>query len=160
MDKAPLPPHAIIHPNGFYEDARLVEANMLFLHGHGGRTPEIRLRAWTRRFKRYFKSMQKLKRPWGFKDPRLIPLLAYALSFFNSPIIIRCHRPRAMVIKSYIEKLNWQPPAAAAHYDRDEANLDIILKNIDHIRFDFDSYISEEKIIAFLQNLKVIRHGA
>jgi hypothetical protein len=75
-------------------------------------------------------------------------------------MIIRCHRPRALVIKSYIEKLNWQPPAAAAHYDSAEANLDITLKNIDHIRFDFGSYISEEKIIAFFQNLKVVRHGA
>jgi hypothetical protein len=154
MDGKPIKPDDIINPYGWYEDARLVEANMLFLNG------TIKINAWTRRFKRFIRAMEKFNRPWGFKDPRIIPLFTYALSFFKSPTIIRCHRPKEMVVKSYIEKLKWAEDVANKRYDNDEKSLDMQLKNRIHMKFDFTSYITEEQVMEFLQDMTIIRYAA
>ena len=159
MDGAPMKPDKVINPYGWYEDARLVQMNSLFLNGQMGRTLDIRLKAWTRRFKRFIRSMEKFDRPWGFKDPRIVPLFSYALTFFKSPTIIRCHRPKEMVVKSYIEKLKWDEQTALRRYDNDEQSLDIQLKNRMHYRIDFKDYVSEEQILNFFQDTEIIRHA-
>lgn len=153
MDGSPRKPDHVINPYGWFEDHRIVEANTLFLR----RT--IKINAWTRRFKRFIRAMEKEGCPWGFKDPRIIPLLGYALSFFNNFIVIRCHRPREWVVKSYIEKLHWSKEASGIRYDRDEKMLDQQLSNIDHIRINFDKYITTEKIIKSLSRLEFVKYG-
>jgi hypothetical protein len=160
MDGAPMRPDKVINPYGWMEDTRLVQANSLFLEGRMGRTPKIRLGAWTRRFKRYILQMEKRDRPWGFKDPRIIPLFSYALTFFKSPTVIRCHRPKEMVVKSYVEKLKWDKEIASKRYDSDEKSLDMQLKTRLHYRIDFKEYVSEEQILDFFQNTEIIRHAA
>jgi hypothetical protein len=154
MDGRPIKPDKIINPYGWYEDARLVEANTLFMMGM------IKLNAWTRRFKRYVRAMEKFNRPWGFKDPRIIPLLTYALTFFKTPTIIRCHRPKEMVVKSYIEKFKWTEEVANKRYDNDEKSLDIQLKNRLYYRIDFTNHITEEQVIDFFNNIEIIRYAA
>lgn len=154
MDASPMKPDKVINPFGWFEDSRVVQANSLFLDRR------IHIRAWTRRFKRYIRAMEKLNRPWGFKDPRIIPLLSYALSFFKSPTIIRCHRPKEWVVKSYIEKLGWDEEAANERYDRDENSLDLQLKNRPHYRINFSNYITEEEIMDLFYSTEVIRHVA
>lgn len=154
MDGRPMRPDKVINPYGWYEDSRLVQANMLFAQG------TIPISAWTRRFKRFIRAMEKLNRPWGFKDPRIIPLLSYVLSFFRSPTIIRCHRPKEMVVKSYIEKLKWDKEKASRRYDNDERSLDMQLSNYIHYRIDFNDYVSEEQIMDFFQNTEIIRYAA
>ena len=154
MDGSPMRPDKGINPYGWYEDSRVVQANQLFLYG------SIKLNAWTRRFKRFIRAMEKLNRPWGFKDPRIIPLFTYALSFFKSPTIIRCHRPKEWVVKSYVEKLKWSEEIANKRYDNDEKSLDIQLKNRTYIRFDFTSYITEEQIMEFLHDITIVREYA
>lgn len=154
MDGKPMRPDKVINPYGWYEDSRLVQANALFSYG------SIKINAWTRRFKRFIRAMEKLDKPWGFKDPRIIPLFSYALTFFKNPMIIRCHRPKELVVKSYIEKLKWTEEVANKRYDNDERSLDIQLKSRDHIRFDFTSYITEEQIMEFLQEIRLIHYAA
>ena len=153
MDGAPMLPDRTINPFGWYEDSRIVEANHLFLNRN------ISINAWTRRFKRYIRAMVKLNRPWGFKDPRIIPLLSYALTFFKSPTVIRCHRKKALVVNSYIKKLGWTEEESERRYDRDEQSLDEQLKNITHMRIDFDNYISEETVIEFFKSHTILRYG-
>jgi len=154
MDGAPMLPDKTINPYGWYEDGRLVQANQLFLQG------TIKLNAWTRRFKRFIRAMEKQNRPWGFKDPRIIPLFSYALSFFESPTIIRCHRPKEMVVKSYVDKLKWDEETASKRYDNDEKSLDEQLNGRIHYRIDFDDYVSEEKILDLFNNTTIIRYAA
>ena len=154
MDGAPMRPDKVVNPHGWYEDARLVQANTLFLRG------TIKINAWTRRFKRYIRAMEKLDKPWGFKDPRMILLFSYALSFFKLPTIIRCHRPKEMVVKSYIEKLKWDEETASKRYDNDEKSLDLQLKNRIHYRIDFANYVSEEQILNFFQDTEITRYAA
>ena len=151
MDGRPMRPDKVINPYGWYEDARLVQANTLFMQG------SIKINAWTRRFKRFIRAMEKLNRPWGFKDPRIIPLLSYALSFFKNPLIIRCHRPKEWVVKSYVEKLKWTEEQANKRYDNDEMSLDKQLKNRTHLRFNFTEYIAEEQVMEFLQDITIVR---
>lgn len=154
MDGRPMRPDKVINPYGWYEDARLVQANTLFMRG------TIPIAAWTRRFKRFIRSMEKLNRPWGFKDPRLVPLFTYALSFFRLPTIIRCHRPKEMVVKSFVEKLGWDKEFAIKRYDSDEKSLDTQLKNINHMRIDFNNYVTEEAIMRFFESYEIIKHAA
>jgi hypothetical protein len=151
MDGAPMRPNKIINPYGWYEDARLVQANNLLALG------SIKLNAWTRRFKRFIRAMQKLNVPWGFKDPRIIPVFGYALTFFTAPVIIRCHRPKEMVVKSQVEKLKWEEDYAIKRYDNSEGLLDRQLKDRVHYRIDFKDYISEKRIIDFFNNTEIIR---
>lgn len=151
MDGAPMRPDKVINPYGWYEDSRVVQANSLFLDGR------IHIRAWGRRFKRFIRAMEKLNIPWGFKDPRIIPLFTHALSFFKSPTIIRCHRPKEMVVKSYVEKLKWTEEIANKRYDSDEMSLDKQLMHRVHYRIDFTSYISEEQIMNFFNETLIMR---
>jgi len=153
MDGSPMKKHPIINPYGWYEDFRLVTANMLFFEG------SIPLHAWTRRFKRFIRAMKKTGMPWGFKDPRIIPLLGYALSFFDKPIIIRCYRPKDFVVDSYIKKLGWESEYASIRYDRDENLLDKYLKNYTHFRFNFYEHISEMEIINYLDNMEFVKYA-
>lgn len=153
MDCRPMRPDNVINPYGWFEDYELVEANTLLLNG------TIPIKAWTRRFKRFIRKRSK-NITWGFKDPRLIPIFNYALSFFNSPTIIRCHRPKERVIKSQIKKLGWKRDYAEERWDDEENILNKTLKNKQHFRFNFDEYISEEKIKDFFQDFEVIRNVA
>jgi hypothetical protein len=154
MDGKPMKPDKIINPYGWYEDARLVEANILFNYG------SIKINAWTRRFKRFIRAMEKPNRPWGFKDPRIIPLLTYALSFFETPTIVRCHRPKEVVVKSYIEKFKWDKEVANKRYENAEKSLDMQLKNMAYYQINFNRYITEEQIINFFQNTEILKYGA
>ena len=155
MDGSPMRPNKVINPYGWYEDSRLVQANMLFLNKH------IPLHAWTRRFKRFIRAMEKRSSLWGFKDPRLIPLLTYALTFFKSPTIIRCHRKKELVIKSYVEKLKWEDEKAIKHYEWSEKSLNQQLRNRVHYRLNFnDKEITEEEVLDFFNDIEVIRYAA
>jgi hypothetical protein len=150
MDDRPLKPDKKINPYGWYEDARLVEANVLFHMGC------IKMNAWTRRFKRFIRARERLNRPWGFKDPRLVPLFTYAHSFFKTPAVIRCHRPKELVVKSYIETLGWPEEYAKRRYDGDEKSLEMQLGNITHYRIDFTGHVTEERVLDFFRNTKGI----
>jgi len=151
MDGAPMRPHPIINPYGWYEDSRLVKANVLFLE------KRIHIRAWRRRFKRFIRAMEKRSIAWGFKDPRIIPLFTYALSFFKSPTIIRCHRDKESVVKSFQEKLGWTEEYGEKRYDNDEKSLDIQLKNRQHYRIDFYGVVTEEQVLEFFNGFEILR---
>ena len=135
------------NPDGRFEDLRLIEMNSL--------AERIGKMAWTRRFKRFIRSMSKTSYQWGFKDPRIIPILPYALSFFDHPTIIRCHRPEEKVVASYMRHFKWTEKESIGLYRQDERLLDRTLANINHIRFDFNEYISREKITEFLSGLEL-----
>ena len=156
MDGSPLPPPQHLHKLRWLEDSRLVEMNTLF------ELKMIKLNAWTRRFKRFIRGMEKQAKGglWGFKDPRLVPVLGYALSFFKSPTIVRCHRDRDMVINSYTTKLKWEKDEAEKYYDTREVMLDIQLKNRVHYRINFGEYVTEEEIMEFFQSGEMLRHAA
>ena len=134
------------NPDGRFEDLRLIEMNSL-----AGRIGKM---AWTRRFKRFIRSMSKASYQWGFKDPRIIPLLPYALSFFDHPTVIRCHRPEEKVVASYIRHFEWTEEDSIKRYKQDETMLDRALKNTNHLRFDFNDYIEKDKITDFLSGLE------
>jgi len=134
------------NPDGRFEDLRLIEMNSL--------ASRIGKMAWTRRFKRFIRSMQKHSYQWGFKDPRLIPILPYALSFFDHPTVIRCHRPQEKVASSYMRHFNWNEEDSVNRYKNDERMLDRFLMDRMHIRFDFNEYTDKERIIDFLSGFE------
>lgn len=156
MDGAPKPSSELLHPLGFLEDSRLVEANHLYLTG------VIPINAWTRRFRRFVRAMKRQTKNglWGFKDPRLIPLLTYSLSFFDRATILRCHRRKELCVKSYVEKLDWSKEKSIKYWNNAEESLDRQLKNKPHYRIDFDEIVTEEQIIELLTSGAVLRHAA
>jgi len=117
------------------------------------------MRIFVLSLQRFIRAMKKTGMPWGFKDPRIIPLLGYALSFFDKPIIIRCYRPKDFVVDSYIKKLGWESEYASIRYDRDENLLDKYLKNYTHFRFNFYEHISEMEIINYLDNMEFVKYA-
>lgn len=154
MDGKPIKPDKIVNPYGWYEDSRLAEASNLLLQGF------ISGQAWDRRFKRFIYSMEKKAVSWGFKDPRMVPFFGHVLSFFRTRTIIRCHRKRELVLESYISKLGWTKEESERRYDRDEKMLDIILKEIPHIRIDFEDNATEDELIELFRSNMVLRDAA
>lgn len=153
MDASPMKPDKVINPYGWYEDSRLVEMNRLYYLGM------IKLNAWARRFKRYIRAMEKLDRPWGFKDPRIIPVFGYALSFFKSPTIIRVRRDRKLVIASQMGKLGRTAEKAERLYDKEQQALDRTLNHRDHYLIDFaGGVVSEEQILGLFEATEVTRN--
>ena len=153
MDSMPMRPDKVINPHGWYEDMRLVRMNSLFLDG------TINLRAWRRRFRTYIRQMKKQNRPWGFKDPRIIPMLGHALTYFESPTLVRCCRPKELVVESMMGKLGWTEEVAKKRYEADNKQLDWIIGNRPHFRLDFGEYITEEEILEFFKGAMVLRYG-
>ena len=151
MDGNPMPPPQHLHKFRWFEDRRLIEMNWLLQNNF------IKLNAWTRRFKRFIRAMEKARPEWGFKDPRIIPVFSYALSFFKSPTIIRTWRPKKLVMNSYIEKLKWEPEYANKFYDTHEAMLTKQI-NRPHYRIEFGREISEEEIFEMLNGSLYLRH--
>lgn len=148
-----LPPKELEHVR-WYEDIRLIEACSLLLENI------ITLQQWTRRYKRFIRSMQRTRLEWGFKEPRITPILAYALSFFKHPTVIRCHRPKEPTVKSYIKKLGWKPEVAEKHYDTYEQILDHHLRDRTYYRIDFSRIIHEEELIELLSDTMVYRYAS
>jgi len=151
MDGAPVTPPKNVHKYNWLEDSRLIEMNNLLRNG------TIKLNAWTRRFKRFIRSMQKLNRPWGFKDPRIIPVFSYALTFFDMPIVVRCCRPRHLIIDSCVKKLEWPRESAENYIRYAEAKIDLALKNYQHYKIDFSKYMDEENLISIFENSNLLR---
>lgn len=154
MDGSPVPPPEQLHKFRWFEDRRLIEMNWLL------QNKCIKINAWTRRFKRFIRAMEKANPQWGFKDPRILPIFSYALSFFKSPTIIRTNRPKDLVTKSYIEKLKWEPEIADKYYGSISAFLDDILKSRPHYRVDFDVEVSEEVVLQMFQDTEILRYDA
>jgi len=156
MDGDPLPPHKVINPDAWYEDRRLANANIFLGYGWIG------LKAWTRRFKRFIRQMERQSGgQWGFKDPRIIPLLNYALSFLPSATVVRCHRKSELVVNSMMKKLGWTKEFGENYLNRAENTLDTQLKNRVHYRIDFgDERTQEEQIIDFFTDGLMIRKYA
>ena len=154
MDGKPMKPDPVVNPYGWFEDSRLAESSNLFLQGL------ISCQAWDRRFRRFIHSMERKQKPWGFKDPRMVPFFSHVLSFFPSRTVIRCHRRKSLVIASYVEKLGWTEAVASDRYDRDEKMLDDHLNGIVHMRIDFKDNATEEELIELFRSNMVLRDAA
>jgi len=136
--------------DGWFEDLRLVEANVLFFNKN------ISLAAWTRRFKRFIRArIKESGGVWGFKDPRMIRILRYALTFFNGCLIVRCHMEKEKCTKSQVATLNWTQSYANDRYDADERILSEQLKGIPHVCIDMTNYIPDKQLISILENIQI-----
>jgi len=138
-------------PDGTYEDLRLMEMNQLFDLGL------IKIEPWKRRFRRFVKSRQKLQKPWGFKDPRLIHVLPVALSFFEHPLIIRCERHKEYVMHSQTTKLGWKREDAEAFYDNAQKIMDHVLGGQNYLLVHYPEGVrhKDEKIISALEQIEL-----
>ena len=79
------------------------------------------------------------------------------LSYFDQPIIIRCHRHKDYVVKSQVANLGWEEEVAAENYDRAEKMLDISLAGRSYLLLDYQENIRhpDQKIISELSQIEV-----
>jgi hypothetical protein len=154
MDGDPKPVHPIINPHGWFEDRRLEIATNMYYDG------KITIEGWMMKVLDFGQSMRRINKAWGMKDPMLVPFLSLITRLFDESTIIRCHRPKELVVASMMKKLGWAEKNASDRYDRDERMLNEQLKDRPHYRIDFDKHIAEEIIIDLFENSMVLRNVA
>ncbi len=154
MDTAPLKPNETINKYGWLEDGRLVYANTQLA------TKQIDIKKWTSLFRRFIRIREKQSPTWGFKDPRIVPLLGYALRFFKTPTIIRCCRPKELVVKSCVDRLKWTEEKSNESYDKFDQILNRVLYNRVHYLIDFKGEVKEDTIINMFSDTNILRYAS
>lgn len=115
MDEGPIKKDAH-NPNGYYEDERLVKMNKQVLkRWMMGSNNEQRMdMAWANQFAIWVTMRAFKYERWGFKEPRMLGFIQWALQFVNEPVFIWPIRTDEQIIKSQVEKLGYPPMIAKA----------------------------------------------
>ena len=119
----------------------------------------ITLPEWWEEFTAFIDDMYSLGVPWGFKEPRLGPLVFRVLKFLPGAILIRCIRSRAETVHSMMRKLSWPKEVAEKFYDLSHNSLDFALARRPHLRVQYrpGKRFPEKEIIKHISRIEAVR---
>ena len=135
-----LSPPDEANPLGGYEDLDISKPNKLFVSGH------ITFPYWNRLICDLL--TQKASRGiwWGIKDPTMCHLIGMYLERLPAPKLVRCERPRTLVIPSLMKWYGFTGSEAQLLYDSRRVALDRLLVGRDVLTINFDTKVLDEEI--------------
>lgn len=142
-----------IDQDGVQEDLGLANSTNAF------NADVITLSEWWEEFTAFIDHMYSLQVPWGFKEPRLGPLVFRVLKFLPDAILIRCIRSRAETVLSMMKKLSWPKEEAEKFYDLSHNSLDFALARRPHLRIQYrpGKRIPEKEIIKHITRIEAVK---
>ena len=153
MDEGPIKKDAL-NPQGYYEDERLVTINAQVLkRWQMGSNNEQRMdMAWAAQFAQWVTMRATKYERWGFKEPRMVGFIHWALQFFNEPLFIWPVRKDEQIIKSQAEKLGYPPVIAKAGIDAYKKLIDRHIGSKAH-KVDLSIQRNEDDLTVELQGI-------
>jgi len=152
MDKGPIRKDKN-NPDGYYEDSQLVTMNrnlmVRYLLQNGSLIDDI----WQAQFEEYVSYMEANYSAWGMKDPRMNALLGYVFQRLPKATIIRCVRENEKVLRSQIEKLNFDRDRAFAGILAVNQLLDNAVRGRIHHCIDMTNHVPENQLIHRLEDI-------
>ena len=138
------------NPDGYYEDTDLVRLSKVF--GSDFMADKIDLNGWQKGADAFFHKMIGLNKPWGFKAVRVSPIVEYALYRFKDATVIRCKRPKGLVVKSANRVFGHDPGRMGQIYDGWETYLDHLLAQKQHltINYGLNGRLTDQEIIGMI----------
>ena len=130
---------------GGYEDLDISKPNKMFVSGY------INFPYWNQLICDALMKKESRGIPWGFKDPTICHLLGMYLARWSEPKLVRCERPRTLVIPSLMKWYGFTGNEAQLLYDSRRVALDRLLAGRDVLTIRFDTKVSDEEVECLLK---------